>query len=76
MKGLFDNNEIGMAIGHTHHRMLLEDIMGLSVGSEILYLIHQSHSSVSGAAKESWWSRRIHSIVSDHVKSRCHYVQF
>ena len=75
MKSLFDNGEIGMAIGHTHHRMLLEDIMGLSVGVKIIYLIHQSHTFVSGA-KETWWSRRIHSIASEHVKSRCHYVEF
>ena len=77
MKWLFNAGKIGMAIGHTHHRMLLEDIMGLSLGGDeiSIYLIHQSHSFVSGE-NETWWSRWIHSIGSEHVNSHCLYVVF
>lgn len=38
----------GMMRGTQHHRMLLEDIMGLSIGTEIVYLIHQSHNFIAG----------------------------
>ena len=50
MKWLFNAGKIGMAIGHTHHRMLLEDIMGLSLGGDeiSIYLIHQSHMKHGG----------------------------
>ena len=58
MKKLFDNGEIGMTIGNQHHQMLLGDIMGLSVGMEIVYLIHQSHDFVAGA-NPTWCSTRI-----------------
>ena len=71
---LFNNGKIGTTLGTQHHRMLLEDIMGLSVGTEIVYLIHQSHIFVAGE-KPTWWSRRIHSIANDK-KSRCHFVEF
>jgi len=74
MQSLFKNGEIGMPLGMQHHRMLLEDIMGLSVGTEIVYLIHQSHVFVAGE-KPTWWSRRINSIANDK-KSRCHFVEF
>ena len=74
MQSLFNNGEIGMTLGTQHDRMLLEDIMGLSVGTEIVYLIHQSHIFVAGE-KPTWWSRRIHSIAKDK-KSRCHFVKF
>ena len=65
---------IGTTLGTQHHRMLLEDIMGLSVGTEIVYLIHQSHIFIAGE-KPTWWSRRIHLIAKDK-KSRCHLVKF
>ena len=75
MQSLFNNNgEIGMTLGMQHHRMLLEGIMGLSVGMEIVYLIHQSHIFVAGE-KPTWWSRQIHSITKDK-KLRCHFVKF
>jgi len=74
MKKLFENGEIGITLGNKHHRMLLEDIMGLSVGTEIIYLIHQSHDFVTGA-NPTWWSRRIFSVADD-AKARCHYVEF
>jgi len=44
MKTLFENGEIGTTLGNQHHRMLLEDIMGLSVGTEIVYLTNSSVS--------------------------------
>ena len=46
MQTLFNNGEIGTTLGTQHHRMLLEDIMGLSVGTEIVYLIHLSYISL------------------------------
>ena len=74
MKKLFDNGEIGTTLGNQHHRMLLEDIMGISVGTEIVYLIHQSQDFVAGA-NPTWWSRQIYSMADD-TKAHCHYVEF
>ena len=75
MQQQLEAGKIGSTLGHSHHRMLLEDVMGISVGEKIIFLIHQSHNFVSGN-KETWWSRRIHTIASDYVTSHCCYVKF
>ena len=44
----------------------------------MIFLIHQSHNFVSGN-KETWWSRRIHTILlasADYVTSHCCFVKF
>ena len=49
--------------------------MGIETDQELVFLIHQSHSYVSGS-KETWWSRRIKTIGDDHASERLHYIIF
>ena len=49
--------------------------MGIEKYQELVFLIHQSHSYVSGS-KETWWSRRIKTIGDDHTSERLHYIFF
>ncbi len=75
MQKAFKANLLGPTLTPTHHRMMLEDIMGLQANKEVILLIHQSHKFVSGK-ENTWWSKRIISIAANYSKSNCHFVQF
>ena len=67
--------EIGYTISQHHHRLLIEDIMGMEVGKELILLIHQDHQFLHKDC-ETWWSRCIKSIGLSDVKARCNYVKY
>jgi hypothetical protein len=67
--------EIGYTLSQHHHRLLIEDIMGIAVGKELILLIHQDHHFLH-KQNETWWSRRIKSIGTSDMKGRCNYVKF
>ena len=63
--------KIGYTFSQHHHRLLIEDIMGMEVaGKELILLIHQDHQFLHKDC-ETWWSRRIKSIGTSDVKGRC-----
>ena len=45
-------------IGRFHNRLLIEDLMGVVIGTELVLLIHQSHHSYVSSTNETWWSTR------------------
>ena len=72
---LFERGQLPRAVSRFHNRLLLEDLMGIETDQELVFLIHQSHSYVSGS-KETWWSRQIKTIGDDHASERLHYIIF
>ena len=73
---LFDQGQLPQApVSRFHNRLLLEDMMGIEKDQELVFLIHQSHSYVSGS-KETWWSRQIKTIGDDHASERLQYIIF
>ena len=75
MDVLFDRGQLPQAVSRFNNRLILEDVMGIEKDQELVFLIHQSHSYVSGS-KETWWSRRIKTIGDDHASERLHYIIF
>ena len=76
MDALEKAGEIGYTLGQHHHRLLVEDIMGLKVGTDLILLIHQDHNLLS-KEKDTWcWSKRIKSIGTSNSKHRCNYVKY
>ncbi len=72
-----DSSNFLPALGRTHNRMLLEDIMSVvsSPSKQYVLLVHQSNKLVCGQ-DETWWSRRIKSMLSSHINDVLSYVQF
>lgn len=68
-------------IGTFHNRLLVEVLlMGIDtdMNIELVLLIHQSHSYVTGS-NETWWSKRIKTtttIGNKHVSDRLNYIVF
>ena len=62
MDVLFDCGQLPRAVSRFHNHLLLEDLMGIEKDQELVLLIHQSHSYVSGSKQETWWSRQIKMI--------------
>ena len=48
MDVLCERGLLSSALNKFHNRLLLEDLMGIERGKELVLLIHQSHSYVSG----------------------------
>jgi hypothetical protein len=76
MDKLSKSGLIGFTLSMCHHRLLIEDIMGIkSEKKEYILLIHQDHKFLH-QERETWWSRRIKSIGINDTKGRCNYVRF
>ena len=75
MDALYLSGGIGNALSQHHHWLLIKDIMGVSIGTELILLIHNDHHFLHNQ-RETWWSRRIKSIGTSDVKGRCHYVKY
>ena len=75
MDSLTKEGEIGYTFRQHHHHLLIEDIMGIKIGKELILLIHQDHKFLHKDRK-TWWSRRIKSIGISDVKGRCNYVKY
>ena len=71
-----DNGLLGRyALGRTHNRLLLEDIMVTKAPEKMVLLIHQDHPFVSGK-NSTWWSRRIVTIGEKLSSDRLNYVLY
>ena len=43
MDSLTNEGQLGYTLTQHHHRLLIEDVMGIKIGKELIFLIHQDH---------------------------------